>query len=227
VTQLEQRYAPLRSYTPQAVQGLASFAQAIDQNPVEAWIDLAQRLQQSGAIDKDLDIEHLAALASGQDPDVGAQPNGNGVDEDANNPLVGLVQQLQSKIEQLEGNWTKTQEQQRARVEDVALERQLNWMKGQLSEGGIPEDAISREFLLSSYIAHRGNVQKAVEQAVTYRNAILKGVVPDPTVQKQKQQLDLPNGAPPTGRRSEKSKSRSMFSGIEAAAEQSIRAARQ
>lgn len=221
VTQMEQRYAPLRGYSPEAVQGLASLAAAFDRDPLGAWIDLAQRLQAQRHLPEDIDLEHLGKLVRGEDiedeepvvPDGGLDPN---------NPLTKEVLQLRQLVQQLQGGFQQFTSQQRERTEDVALRRQLEWMKNELKGGGIDENLITDEALLSSYIAHRGNVQAAVKQALDYRTGLLKGVVNEPERRQQQQELDLPNGAPPTGKKPGSNR-RGMFGGVEAAAEQAVR----
>src|SRR5207237_680584 len=80
VTQLEQLSAPFRNAgisDPAEVQGLVQFAQNYQNNPVGVFLDMAVALQEAGVIDQDLDIEELAAVASGQAPSPnmgGAEP---------------------------------------------------------------------------------------------------------------------------------------------------------
>lgn len=224
VTQLEQRYSPFKGYTPEAVQGLAEFAQAFDRDPLGQWIRLAHALQQQGRLDPDIDLDHLAALAAGQDPD--AVDSGQTLQGDEVPPWA---QQFLERQDRLEQGFTQYQQTQRQRAEDHALKRQLDHMKSEMKKGGIPEEIITNEYLLSGYIAHRGNAQKAVESAVNMRNQMLKGFTGDPAQQQQQQRdkdLDLPNGAPKTGKRSG-SRGRGMFAEANRAAEQALRRAAQ
>jgi hypothetical protein len=221
VTQQEQRYAPFKSYTPEAVQGLAQFAAAFDRDPQGAWIQTAKMLQAEGRLNADLDLDHLEALLSGQDPEGQPQgpPNGNGVvPQGSDDPQV---QELLQRIDNLERGREQEQLTQRQRTEDAALKRQVDWMKAELKRGGVPEDAFSDERLLAAYIAHRGNAQLAVKSELDYRNATLKGFAnPEPPPSKD---LDLPRGAPGTTPRPGSSK-RGMFSAeTTAAAEQALR----
>lgn len=229
VDQLQQTYAPLKGMSPQAVQNLAQFSQQFETDPVGQWIRLAQALQQRGIVDPDLDLEYLSAIAMGQDPpedEPQQQQNGNGLDP--NNPLTQTVLDLQKQIEQLSGQFTQQNQTQRERAEDVALQRQLGFMKQKLQEGGFPDNVLTNEFLLSSFIAHRGDANRAIESATGLRTNMLSGFVQDPTKKQQtKQDLDMPNGAPPPPRNRPKpsSNKRGMFKDVEAAAEQALRAA--
>lgn len=232
VDQLQQTYAPLKGMTPQAIQGLAAFSQQFDQDPVGQWIGLARALQERGIVDPDVDLDYLAAIAAGQEPpeDESQVPNGL----DPNNPLTAIVTALQKQVEELSGGIQQERQTTQQRSQDIALERQLSHLKGQLTEAGFPEEALSKEFLLSTYIAHRGNLNTALESITGLRNQLLTGFVQDPRAQQQqqrqngspppKQDLDLPNGSPPPPRgRTAQGPKRGMFAGVEAAAEQALR----
>jgi hypothetical protein len=212
VTQTEQRFAPLKNYTPEAVQGLATFAEAFDRDPVGAWVGTARMLQQRGILDRDLDLEHLEAIVSGQDPDFEPEPNGNGNGvqglEGLPPEVAQLIQGLQAEVDELEGGFKKQRQTAQQRQEDAALNRQLGWMRNQLKEGGVPENLLSDERLMGEFITHRGNAQAAVKAALDYRSAILgtlAGGQPEPG----KKDLELPNGTPKTRQPSSKGKQRS------------------
>lgn len=232
VTELQQRYAPFKGYTPEAVQGLAQFSDAFEQDPMGQWINLARVLQQRGIIDPDLDLEDLAAIAP-----PGAQrqesPNG-GISDPADGELPSAVQQLldqqQAKIAELEGRLDKGEQTQRSRQEDIALSKQLTYMREQLREGGIDEALLTDSRLLSAFITHQGNADAAVKDQLDYRSGILKGLVPDPTKQRQQQELDLPNGTPNTPKDRQNASARGrrgMFRDVSASAEQALARANQ
>jgi hypothetical protein len=207
VTQLEQRYAPFKGYRDQDLQGLAEFSTAFDNDPVGQWIRMAQGLQQATGpngqplLNPDLDVEHLAALAMGQlgneEPQGGAPQPPNGGEE-----MPPWAQQLNQRLDQLEGGVNQFTTSHRQQVEDAVLHRQVEGMKQQLTQAGFPEEALSEEGLLSTYIAHRGNVNAAVQNMVQMRMALLKGFTQpngDPTQGKPSggdNDLNLPNGAP-------------------------------
>lgn len=220
VTQLEQRYAPFKGYRDQDLQGLAEFSTAFDRDPVGQWIRMAQGLQQAKGpngqplLNPDLDVEHLAALATGQlgneEPEVpgGQPPAPNG----SNGDVPPWAQQLMQRLDQLEGGVTQDRVSHRQQVEDAVLKRQVGSMKEQLVKAGYPEEALSEEGLLSTYIAHRGNVSAAVQSMVQMRMALLKGfTTPNgepPPSGGDNNDLTLPNGAP-TARTSRKAGRRS------------------
>lgn len=211
VTQLEQRYAPFKGYRDQDLQGLAEFSSAFDRDPVGQWIRMAQGLQAAQGpngqplLNPDLDIEHLAALAAGQlgneEPPQGgglSAPGGAGGNED----IPPWAQALQQELQELRGGFTQSQVQQRQQVEDAVLRRQVDNMRGQLKQAGFPDEALNEEGLLSTYIAHRGNVNAAVQSMVQMRMALLKGFTKpngepvDQPPNPEDNDLTLPNGAP-------------------------------
>jgi len=227
VTQLQQRYAPFRSYTPEAVQGLARFAEAFESDPAGQWIVLARALQQQGKLDPDLDVDHLETLLKGEEQGQPQMPEGLTGDD----PRDQIIQQLLQKVEGLEGKFTQTETQQKQRVEDAALKRSLGWMRTELTKAGIDESLLTDQRLIAQFVGHGGNAQAAVQDAIEYRTAIMGGVVPNPAQQKQSKQLSLPNGAPKVpaeGRRPKQgSNRRGMFANVSDAAEQYMSRANQ
>jgi hypothetical protein len=228
VTQTEQRFAPLKNYTPEAVQGLAQFAETFERDPRGQWLQLGTVLQQRGIIDADVDLEYLAAIAAGEDPadDGGGMPNGNEmppVDQ-----MPPWAQQLARQVEELSGGFNQFQQTTQQARENAALTRQMGWMKSQLSESGIPEELLTDQRLMSSFIAHGGNAQLAVKDLQDMRTGLLKGVASPSQPRPAQQKLDLPNGAPPSPPRSSGSPRRGMFNKeTSTAAEQFVRRAAQ
>lgn len=221
-TQLQQRYAPFSSYTPEAVQGLARFAEAFEADPAGQWITLARALQGQGKLDRDLDLDHLESLLTGQQQQQTQQqqvPQGL----DPNDPKDALIMQMQQKLDEVDG-WRQKQETSgRQRVEDAALNKSIGWMTEQLKAAGIDEALLTRQRMIAQFVGHGGNAQAAVQDALEYRNAIMGGIVPDPTAQKKAATLALPNGAPklPAERRpAAQATRRGMFSSVSGAAEQ-------
>lgn len=225
VTQLQQRYAPFNSYTPEAVQGLARFAQAFDQDPVAQWLVLARALQGQGKLDPDLDVDHLESLITGQAQQEPEIPEGLNQED----PRDSLIIKLQQQVEDLSGKWEQNEQTTRQRTEDVALKKAIGWMRTELKKGGIGEDLLTDQRLISQFVGHGGNAQAAVKDALDYRTALLGGVVPDPKTQKTRE-LELPNGAPklPAERRPKANAGRrGMFKDVSNAAEQYMNKARE
>lgn len=221
VTQLQQRYAPFSSYTPEAVQGLARFAEAFEADPAGQWITLARALQQQGKLDRDLDLDHLEGLLTGQQQQVQQQQIPQGLNPE--DPRDALIMQMQQKLDEVNG-WREKQETSgRQRVEDAALNKSITWMTEQLKAAGIDEGLLTRQRMIAQFVGHGGNAQAAVKDALEYRNAIMGGIVPDPTTQRNATTLTLPNGAPklPAERRpTAQATRRGMFAGVSGAAEQ-------
>lgn len=224
VTQLQQRYAPFNSYTPEAVQGLARFAQAFDQDPVGQWITLARALQQQGRLDPDLDVDHLESLLNGQQapqPPQGFNPE---------DPRDALILQMRQQLEET-NKWREDETKgKQERTENAALKRTVGWMREQLKAGGIDENLLTDKRLIAQFIGHGGNAQAAVNDAMEYRTAILGGIVPDPAEAKSGKKLSMPNGVPkvPAEKKSSgKPGRRGMFKDVSAGAQQYMERANQ
>ena len=228
LTQLEQRYAPFKGYRDQDLQGLAEFSQRFDRDPVGQWVNMARGLQQAGVLDPELDLDHLASLVTGQDP----EPTPNPAVQ--NGDMPEWAQALNKRLDQLEGGVNKFQTSHQQQVEDAVLKRQIGGIKASLKAAEIPDGAFSEETILASYIAHRGNAQMAAQSLVNARNELLKGYVKgaDPNQQQQQRRqtqtqsndLELPNGAPQArGRGATRGRGKMIPSQTRAAAEQFLR----
>jgi hypothetical protein len=220
VTQLQQRYAPFNSYTPEAVQGLARFADDFERDPSAQWIRLARTLQQAGQLDPDLDVDHLEQLVTQQMAEEAQSGSIDGLDGD--DPRDQAIQQLMQTVQQLQQRLDQGEQKNRQTVEDRALDRTKSWMKQQLTKAGLPENLMTDQRLIGMFVSHGGNAQAAVQDAIEYRNAVLGGVVPDPKVQQRSKQLDMPNGVPKTTAPKSGGNRRGMFGGVSAAAEQAL-----
>jgi hypothetical protein len=230
VTQLQQRYAPFSSYTPEAVQGLARFAEAFESDPAGQWIVLARALQQQGKLDPDLDVDHLESLLKGEPQGQPQQQQQLTQGLNPEDPRDAIILQLQQQVKDMSGWKEQTETSSRQRVEDAALNKSITWMTQQLKAGGIDEALLTRQRMIAQFVGHGGNAQAAVQDALEYRNAIMGGIVPDPTEQKKATTLALTNGVPkvPAERRpSAGAKRRGMFGEVSASAEQYMAKANQ
>lgn len=210
VTQLEQRYAPFKGYRDEDLQGLAEFSTSFDRDPVGQWIRMARGLQNAVGpngqplINPDLDLEHLAALAMGQ---LGDEESNDGLPGGApqggDQDMPEWARALNQRLDRLEGGFGQFTSSQRQQVEDAVLKRQIGNMRTQLEQAGFPKDSLGEELLLSTYIAHRGNVNAAIQSLGQMRMNLLKGFTkpngdpadPTPSLNGDTD-LDLPNGAP-------------------------------
>jgi hypothetical protein len=211
VTQLEQQLAPFKpfldaGYSPQAAEGLIRFSADFERNPADMWLRMGAMLQQRPGpngrpvVDPELDLDHLAALVRGEDPD--AQQQGQ-VPGQQQGPVEGqlppevlqYIQGLQQEVEDLKQGFTQDRVQRQELVQDRLLDQQLTQMKSSLKEAGWPEDLLTDEELYSRLIVAGGNVESALSGMVNVRSGLLKGF----TEQNQGQpgDLNMPNGAPP------------------------------
>lgn len=209
-TQLQQQLAPLQpildaGYTPQSLQGLVSFDQKFNANPLQTWLELGNMLQQSQngaapAIHPDVDLEYLAAIARGQDPDAGSVPgtqpgaDPSQVGDPQYQQLMAQLQAQQQEIASLKGGFEQERVQRETSVQDQLYARRTEQMKQALVQGGWPEELVTEEMMGSAIIMHRGDFAKAAKALLDQRSAMLKGFTqnrqtdPPPT--------NLPNGAP-------------------------------
>lgn len=212
-TQLSQQLAPFKQlvdagYTPEVLTGLVNFDQQFNGAPLNTWLQLGTTLQQQGLLDKDVDLEYLAAIAAGEDPDAGSAPGLStgaeleGQPQDAHTQqLLSTIQALQEQVNQLQTdrqNDVRTRDEQ---IQDRVLETRMTQMREALTKSGWPEELLTDQDLTARVIAHRGDFQAATKSMIDQRSALLKGftqernTTPPPT--------DLPNGAPPTTPRDE------------------------
>ena len=210
-TQLQQQLAPFKQltdagYTPETLQGLVNFDRQFNDAPLNTWLQLGTNLQQQGLLDKDVDLEYLAAIAQGEDPDAGSAPGMTpGAELEGQDPqtqqLLGTIQALQDKVNQLESGLQEENRTRQEQIQDRVLEQRMTQMREALTKSGWPEELLSDEMLTGQVITYRGDFQAATKAMIDQRSALLKGfagqrnVTPPPT--------ELPNGAPPTKSRDE------------------------
>jgi len=207
VTQMQQQMAPFKSfidsgYSPEQATNLLRFEQRFAQSPLEVWLELGGLLQQGQngqppVMDPELDLEHLAALARGEDPD--AAP-GVGLTQPGAQPQPGsqdpYVQGLEAQLQELQQSIQQDRSSRQQMIEDTVYDRELTKMRQTLVQAGWPQEMLSDESLGAHVIVHRGDFGQATKSLVDQRAGLLKGFVqnrnPEP------QPTDLPNGAPPT-----------------------------
>lgn len=192
VTKLEQQLAPFKPFVDAGLQaqdaaGLVKFSQDFDAAPVDMWLRMGTMLQDQQVLDPEIDLEYLAALARGEDPDALGGVEENGAPQTPSE-LEELRQQLQALQDEREQEKVSRQEQ----IQNQFFDRQLGKMREELVKAGIPEDILTEEALTARVIVHKGNVASATKSFVDERAAILKGF----TKNKEPDDLELPNGVP-------------------------------
>lgn len=220
VTNLQQQVAQFRplidaGVTPDRVQGLVNFENKFAQAPLDTWLEMGQMLQQGQngqrpAIDPDVDLEYLAAISRGEDPDQtpgvgqpqpGAQPPGQATPE--LQAAYEMINGLKQELSQLQGTFQQDQVQRQTAVQDQFYNRRMGQMREALKKGGWPEELLTDESLGSQVIVHRGDFARATQSLLDQRAALLKGITDprlnpnDPTTRT----TTLPNGAPPSANR--------------------------
>jgi hypothetical protein len=189
VTKLEQQLSSFKDVTPEQVQGLVGFQQAFDADPMGVWLNMGQKLQETGLM-SDLDFEALTAIAKGEyvDEEEGAAegqpPEGGEVDD--------RYARLEAEIQAMKQQRQMEETQRRQRVEAQLLERSLDGMRARLNEAGIGE--VDDKTLVAHIIAAQGNSQVAVDSILSLHQNALKGL----TSRKRESEdgVEMPNGAP-------------------------------
>lgn len=207
VTKLEQQFAPFKSFseagmTPESAQGLIQFSRDFDQDPLGMWFRIANMLQQPNdqgmsVLDPDIDLEHLAALARGEDPDAGAQQQQPPVGQELEgaDPRDETIARLEARLDQFEQTNQQKELQSQQSREDQLLDRQMTGMRTALKEAGYDEELLTNEQLVSSIIAHKGNIEAATKGLLDLRGGILKGFT---EARQGPGELETPDGLPST-----------------------------
>lgn len=212
ITQLQQVVAPLREALQAGYDGahlarLASFDQRFRTNPTETWIEIGRNLQQSvdgrpPAVDPNVDLEYLAALARGEDPDAapgGGQPPQPGAQPGqapagASPEVMAYVQQLEAKLTEVQQGLQQDRSDRQTQVQDAVFDRQIGRMRDTLKKVGWPEERLTQQALTARVLVHGGRFDQATQAMVEERNDLLKGWTQNRT--EQPNPTNMPNGAP-------------------------------
>ena len=203
-TRLEQQLAPFKpliegGYSPQDIQGVVRFSQEYDKNPLNAWLGMAQQLQQAGVIHDDLDFDQLVRVVQGQVggqeetlPVEGVPPELQQFIQQQNEQIKQMAQELQ----QLKGGFQQTQQQTNQAVGQRMLAKTLETMRETLEGDGYPKEALTDRVLNGAIVYARGNAAEATKYLQEQRSGILKGFTD--TRGQQPGKPTLPNGVPPS-----------------------------
>lgn len=212
VTQLEQRYAPFKPFIDagldaQGAESLIKFSADFERDPVTVWLNMGRMLQNGNGgqpvLDPDIDMDYLAALARGEDPDAGqtAQQGQQPIDgstDPREQQLLGIIEQLRGEVEELRNGFQQEQVNRQTQMQDRLFERRLTAMRETLKKSGYPDELLSDENLTARILVAKGNVQQATQGMIDERTALLRG---SPAVQRAtggtQQPTNMPKGAPP------------------------------
>ena len=245
MTQLEQIAKPLSDAgitDPQQLQGLANFGAHYMQDPAAAltnavlgvgdqavplFLAIAEGLQQQGVIDEDLDLEELAAVATGQGEQYGPDPEGQGMEDvqpDDNGQVPRWAQTLIEQGEQLQNQWSEFQQNQQTQQQRIALNRAVAGVKEQLEQANVPipeqEGMTPEQVITAAIIAAKGDTGKAVQYFTSVRDAVVAQFAQENG--EQPGGSTMPRGAPPT-RQQKQSRSGNAFDEANGAAMQYLK----
>lgn len=223
VTQLQQQVAPFKAmtdagYDPQRLQGLVNFESRFQQAPLDVWLELGAELQKPGpngqaALHPEVDLEYLAAIARGEDPDVtpGVPPGQPGAPQEGQptpelTQAYQMINDLTQQVAQLQQGVQQDQVQRQTAIQDQFYDRRMTQMREALTKGGWPEELLDEKVLGGLVITHRGNFQQATQALLDQRTSLLKGLADqrlnpnDPS--NPRNPTNTPNGVPPSRDRS-------------------------
>lgn len=216
VTKLQQQLAPFKSfvdrgYDPQQIQGLFTFSENFDRDPLSTWLQIGQLLQQpdpttgKSTIHEDLDLEILHKVATGQeiddDPTAAAQTAGQlptGA-EGANLPpeVTQLIQDLRQKVETLESGFNDEKVQRQSATQQRLLKGAVENIRTTLKEAGYTDDQLAQhvpeETIRAMLVSTNGNAAQAAQRLVDLRSGILSSIV---DTGGQPKPLDTSGGVP-------------------------------
>lgn len=214
VTSLEQAHAPFKQFAEaglddQAAGSLIKFSADFERDPLTVWLNMGRMLQQANGglpvLDPEIDIDHLAAMAAGEDTDAGGyegygQPVGQPAEGDVSPQVMQYIQKLQDQVKQLSDGVENDRVTRQTQVQDQLYERRMGQMREAVKKTGYPEELLTDEKLTATILVHKGDMKAATQSLVDERTALLRG---SPSVQRatggQPQSgATMPNGAPPT-----------------------------
>lgn len=213
VTRIEQESAPFRQLPSDEAQQLLRFNSDLNSDPVSAWIQLGQALQRHQlpdgryAVDPEVDLDYLAQLANGEDPEAGTpafgEEPGAGVQgqDDVSPQVLGYIQRLEAEVEELKSGFQEDRTSRQTQIQDQLYQRRLGQLKSGLIKSGWPEELITDQYLTSAVVTARGDFQQAAKMLLDQRQGLLKGLAERRT---SPQDLDMPNGVPNSPSREER-----------------------
>lgn len=231
VTQLEQAHAPFKSFadaglTPEQTQGLLTFAQMFENNPVSAWMTMGRQLSESGQINEMLDLDLVQAYAQGMDPDddgggqqvPGAEQNGGG-----DPALLQRISQLEQQLTSLNDGFTQDRTAREQADADALFNQNLERAKEAVKAATGREVNDNTELALVGMIAASGgDIDAAIQSYTTEFGSGAQQAVQTAASATQTQPPNMPNGAPPSTPKSSKSKSKDPFDRAEDKARQFV-----
>lgn len=191
VTKLEQQLSSFKDVQPEQVQQLVQFEQAFNQNPIQTWLAMAERMQETGLM-SELDLEALKAIANGEPLGEDEDLSGEGEGGETDGEVDPTVAQLQARLDAMEQERQREQQTRQERQEKMLLDRTLGTMRTQLEEADLKD--VPDNVLVAHLIANNGDAEAAVKAIVEFRNGTLKGFAEKKT--KGEDELDMPKGTP-------------------------------
>jgi hypothetical protein len=186
---------------PDDIQGLLSFQQSFDQNPVQTWLNLFELLKNDGAIQTEADVNALQTMLSGQSPEPEAPQ-----EEQSGGDMPPWAQQLAEGQQQLAQRLDAREQQENITQQDQQLQTVLDQMESQLDESGVTFDGWDEDdveaLMMSTLITTDGDPDRALSLITNFRQGQLKGFTEEAKSRAEGRELEMPRGAPNAPKRS-------------------------
>lgn len=199
VTRLEQQSAPYQPLTqilaPDQVENMVGFLNAYNSDPTATVLGMVRQAMEDGS----LTGEQLTELAGGQQAPAPGQQAQPGQEEQ----IPAWAREMQGRFAQFDQAMEAQQAQEAEAEQQAILDQAKTGIRGQLTQGGIPEDIIGDEMIVASIIAHNGDEAAAAQSLLQLRQNLLGDFTnkPTPAAKQPTQQGKLPQQPKKSGRR--------------------------
>jgi hypothetical protein len=189
VTKMEQQYAPYKSVIDSGIsgdelQGLIALNQSFNQDPVNAWLQLAANMQQQNLLSDDLDLDAVRAILEGKAEIDDGTEGSEGTPGADGDEVPQYVREMQDELRALREEREGEAQSKKAEAQQQQLEQTLTGMKAQLKEAGFTDEQLGTEefenLLTSAIITARGNPDEALKQILALRDSTMKGLAGKP-----------------------------------------------
>lgn len=197
VTRMEMANAPYQPLTqilgPDQVENMVGFLNAYNSDPTATVLGMVRQAMEDGS----LTAEQIQEIAGQQ-----AQAPGQQAQPGQEEQIPAWARELQGRFAQFD-QAAEVQQAKEAEAEQTAvLEQAKTGIREQLTQGGIPENAIGDEMIVASIIAHNGDEQAATQSLLQLRQNLLGDFTkkPTPASKQPTQQGKLPQTPKKSGR---------------------------
>lgn len=210
ITKREMEFAPFKpliegGYQPQDIQAVMQFGEQLQQDPVGTVIGLLERLQETGAVHAEMDLDAVRAAAEGRfEEETGGLPGDitepavSGQEGGIPDWAMALQQQNQQILQRFQQQDAQTQQ----RTQDALLKNRVGQFSQELEKAGInvsetfEDPKAAEKWLVANLMTHGMDVGAAVQGVIGFKEAAMKGLVDETDESHGTNDLELPRGVP-------------------------------